>query len=444
MAPGTQIGPFLTDLDKRAEVKGSRDPLGIQPIWSLFGRYVVGNLTTVTSSVRDFSTLLIGLYLVERIAEIEPEKSPLTTFLQWEQLAGYAREVHNDGAFRGIDRVRRRLAESSAVTLSGDRRDQILADQKITGVWGLYTVAARASGLIEGESPRLSRAARRLVEHVYFSRMADILADCRDGRALVRLLKDDSVRIDLQGKHQRLAEAISTALSPKLQSAECSVFQEHLVEGGRPNERTEGRQAEFARLLLLPEFGTPNFSFRPSTMEKLERCASVKYPQSRLASSLARIRHCESLMAPASDLFAFLLDRDGTSIDEIAKTVRNQWGNSIPSLAVTAIETLKPDFAQASRDDKTSIRWLNIASCLREGDYAQAIRLLLEQNAHVMSTRGGAAPWIEERNQQLHVRFSPNQHSELPTAKALPELWTFSYFLHAFRAITRAVHEGMR
>ena len=47
-------GPFLTDIDPQAAIKGSRDPLGIQPIWTRLGRHVVGNLTTVSSSVRDF------------------------------------------------------------------------------------------------------------------------------------------------------------------------------------------------------------------------------------------------------------------------------------------------------------------------------------------------------------------------------------------------------
>jgi hypothetical protein len=47
--------PFLTDLDSRAAVKGSGDPLGIQAIWTRFGRHVVGNLTTVSNSVRDFT-----------------------------------------------------------------------------------------------------------------------------------------------------------------------------------------------------------------------------------------------------------------------------------------------------------------------------------------------------------------------------------------------------
>ena len=52
--------PFLTDLDPQAAIKGSRDPLGIQPIWTRMGRHVVGNLTTVSTSVRDFTTTILG------------------------------------------------------------------------------------------------------------------------------------------------------------------------------------------------------------------------------------------------------------------------------------------------------------------------------------------------------------------------------------------------
>src|SRR5215211_5537294 len=98
--------PFLTDLDSRAAVKGSRDPLGIQQIWTRMGRHVVGNLTTVSNSVRDFTTLLLGYYFAERIADEQGPGTELATFLKWEQLAAYARAaVNRDYAFRGTDRV---------------------------------------------------------------------------------------------------------------------------------------------------------------------------------------------------------------------------------------------------------------------------------------------------------------------------------------------------
>ncbi len=60
--------PFLTDLDPQAAVKGSRDPLGLQTIWARLGRHVVGNLTTVSTSVRGFTTVVLGYYFAERVA----------------------------------------------------------------------------------------------------------------------------------------------------------------------------------------------------------------------------------------------------------------------------------------------------------------------------------------------------------------------------------------
>ena len=129
-------------------------PPVIQAIWTRFGRHVVGNLTTVSNSVRDFTTLLLGYWFAERIADERGPGSELATFLKWEQLAAYAlAAVNSDFAFRGTERVRRNLSESPRVTLSDNPAHQILGNQKIYGLWGLYTVPARASALLDGDPP---------------------------------------------------------------------------------------------------------------------------------------------------------------------------------------------------------------------------------------------------------------------------------------------------
>jgi hypothetical protein len=61
--------PFLTLEDPNAKIKGSRDPLGVQPIWAAFGRHVVTNLTTQSTSVRGFTVLLLGRYFAADIVE---------------------------------------------------------------------------------------------------------------------------------------------------------------------------------------------------------------------------------------------------------------------------------------------------------------------------------------------------------------------------------------
>ena len=84
---------FLTLEDPRAKIKGSRDPLGLQPVWVSFGRHLVSNLTTVTDSVREFTTLLLGRYLGQHLVEqgISNEEEAIDIFLRAEQLAAYSR-----------------------------------------------------------------------------------------------------------------------------------------------------------------------------------------------------------------------------------------------------------------------------------------------------------------------------------------------------------------
>src|SRR4051812_13876213 len=97
---------FLTAADtERLNIRGSRDPLGLVPIWGDFGRKVVENLTGASNSARGFTTLLLGLHFAERVSAGEPDREALrlAAFLKFEQLAGFARFVRNkDAQIRGI------------------------------------------------------------------------------------------------------------------------------------------------------------------------------------------------------------------------------------------------------------------------------------------------------------------------------------------------------
>src|SRR5690606_27460209 len=125
--------------DSRAEVRGSVDALGAMAIWSRLGRRVIGNLSTVTSSVRDFKTLVLGFGLLRelrRAAGPESEFNELAAFLRWEQLAAYTRYGAGDQGFRGLRRVKARLGEGRVVPISVEGDCQILGNQKVYGLWG--------------------------------------------------------------------------------------------------------------------------------------------------------------------------------------------------------------------------------------------------------------------------------------------------------------------
>ena len=168
--------PFLTLEDPNAKIRGSRDPLGVQPVWSAFGRHVVTNLTTVSTSVRGFTTLLLGRYFAADLVDrgMATREDALNIFLRMEQVCAYAQYVGQgvDGDIRGIERVKRFVDEQNGrVAIQTDRRGRILSDQKTYGLWGQYSVSARRSGLIPEGSLDVSSKAREFVERCYVSRL---------------------------------------------------------------------------------------------------------------------------------------------------------------------------------------------------------------------------------------------------------------------------------
>ena len=99
--------PFLTDIDSRAAIKGSRDPLGAQAIWTLLGRHVVGELTTNTTSVRDFVILLLGYGFVEKLDEAGRGKRrcrPSSAGSSWRRTRGSWRATRASAGRLGPER----------------------------------------------------------------------------------------------------------------------------------------------------------------------------------------------------------------------------------------------------------------------------------------------------------------------------------------------------
>jgi hypothetical protein len=428
--------PFLTDLDSRAAVKGSRDPLGIQQIWTRLGRHVIGNLTTVSTSVRDFTTLLLGYYFAARLADDLGPGTELATFLKWEQLAAYARATANkDFSFRGTERVRKNLSEGSRVTLCEDRAHQILGNQKIYGLWGMYTMPARASGLVDGDPPRLTPPALEVVERLYIPILEKRTR--KDARPIREALRSRSRRIDVGGSEKPIVDAVGSVLKRQLSPAEREFYRLHLVYGG-PSDATAGRQRQLA-YLLEGTLGQEDFRWSTARVGSLAKDARSRgedwHP---LAHRLSRIRTGESVLGPVSTLFNHLLGLDGKSVDAVTKRLREAWGEGLRTVDATAFGELRGEISAG--DPAIGDRWVNIANAIATGEYACLVELLIEQNKTVMDARGGA-PWIEKRQAKMHVRFRDEQGA-LPSRQEISALWRFPYFLDSLRAVAATVKEN--
>lgn len=427
--------PFLTDLDSRAAVKGSRDPLGIQQIWTRLGRHVVGNLTTVSNSVRDFTTLLLGYYFAERLSQDLGPGTELATFLKWEQLSAYSRaEANGDYAFRGTEKVRKNLSENSRVCLSDDRAHQILGNQKIYGLWGLYTSPARSSALVDGDPSRLTPPAMEFVERHYLPTFEQGAG--KNARRICELLRQKLSRIDVRQSQSDVIGCVGKVLQRRLLQREKEFYRFHLLYGG-PDDATDGRQQQLAEL-LVPSLTDKDFNWSPAVVDDLSKAAQSRGDEWHpLAHRLHRIRCSEAVLAPTAALFTHLLGLDGKAVTTVVGRIRAEWGSSVRSVAAPDFRELKAELGAG--DTATAERWLGIADSLAAGEYRELIRLLIEQNAHVMAARGGA-PWIELDSDKLRVRFRDEQ-GKLPQQTTLGLLWRFPYFLDSLRTVSFSLKE---
>ena len=428
-----QTVPFLTDIDPQAAVKGSRDPLGLQTIWSRLGRHVVGNLTTVTRNVRDFTTLLLGYYFAERVAGHGGADGDLNVFLRWEQMAGHARfRVNDDGKLRGIDRVRKAKSDGGPIHIGVDSRGQILSKQKTYGLWGLYTAAARSSGFVEGDPTRVTTAARDLIETSYLPAFA--AGGLRNADAVVSRLSRPSTEIDTWGKDAAFLRTIGEVLKPKLGKREREIFREHLMFGRAP-DKTDGRQEAVATATEESlDKGAQDWS--PAHVSHLaKRCHELGEPGEAAADRLERIRVAEQLLAPAASLFELLIASDGQAVSQVASAIRTQWGKSVPTIDLEPIQALEPELRDSTGSAESGNRWVRLAGALSEGDYSSALNLLADQNASVMRARAGAGPWVILSSGTVDIKYRDESPEALPGRKALPDLWKHSYFLDALESI---------
>ena len=420
--------PFLTLLDPRAKIKGSRDPLGLQILWTKLGRQVVSNLTTVTTSLRGFSVLLLGLYFAERaIAERNiPPNQLAELFLKFEQLAAYSRVVaqtarngdYTEDEIRGIQRVKKNLL-GKRVWISADSRSQILANQKTYGLWGLYMVAARNSKLIEAESPRLTHETRTFIMTEYDNQKR---LTKHDGEQIIGLLSKDQW-FEPTGKDAKLARKLA-ALFGVVTSLDRNFYKKHILESGDPD-----LQAALWRGML--EVTRADESFSMNDLQALRKYAQTQ-EYAELARRLVQIQIAESVFGPAAYMFNFMLARDGQTIENIANEIKRTWGARVRSIDPTAFEAVL-DMLHDQTDLGMRTRLAQLATSLSTGHYRQALELLLAQNQVVMQARGGNA-WATLKGQTVSVGFKENSGA-LPTRNELSLLWTNTYFLNALKTI---------
>jgi hypothetical protein len=225
---------------------------------------------------------------------------------------------------------------------------------------------------------------------------------------------------------------VAKVLKKRLSTGEREFYTQHLLHGGS-RDSTDGRQRQLAEL-LRDTLEAPVFEWSPSMVNHLAKEAGSRGRDwDVLAQHLSSISTCESVLAPASAVFNYLLGLDGKTPQDASRRLQESWGPKLRRAVSNGFEQLAGEVGAG--DAPTGARWVGIAQALATRDYDRLVELLLEQSAAVMSQRGGAC-WIERRAGRFHVRFRDEQGS-LPDRNELRGLWRYSYFLDSLRSITR-------
>ncbi len=422
---------FLTLEDPRAKIQGSRDPLGVQPVWSGFGRHLVTNLTTVSNSVRGFTVLLLGRYFGERLISdgMAEEHDALPIFLRTEQLCAYARLVVNEADdTRGIERVRKFLNENRSIVIEDGPDGWILGDQRTYGLWGLFSVAARVSGLVADGPVGLTDTTREFIRNQYLPHLNPVLDQ------VTRLVRSGgSVKAT---KRNPVMNALGKAMPVALAPSEIVFYGTHLRDAARaPGQDLTHRQQILASLLaertdLLDSVGRKEIVALAEASESIDGV---------LARNLRRVARLEALLAPADLVFDFMLTRHAQTPAVIAKTLRDCWGSQVPHLD-TPFNDLLPEIAELTTGELAQHARI-VDQAFYDGDYEAVIRTLLDWNQEVMARRN-AAPWVQLANGMLDVRYRGTE-SELPSGDELTSVWRNSYFLNALKDVTNQIGEAV-
>jgi hypothetical protein len=356
-------------------------------------------------------------------------------FLRVEQLVSYSRLFQNPGDtdFRGSERVRKRLEDSSRITLSAEPRYQTLGDQKTYGLWGLYSVASRTSGFLLPDRPALTPEATEFVERQYMHKLTR--AGLLGAAGLVSVVSPPRKDVDLKRGGASLASVLADIHLPALNAAEREFYTRFLVYGG-DEQNTEGHQRQLAE--LMGQITADHFGI--ADLQRIVRLAEkCKYDE--LAGRLTSIQRLEGLIVAAANLFGFLLRCSDRTVERVERDVRRAWGRCLKTITPAITTAIEKEVDCIAQSPESASYLGQFGHHVGAGDWRAAIKTLLDFNSVVMKRRGGA-PWVRlDRGEVIKVDYR-EEGADLVDPAILGSAWQNTYFINALYGIRRATAVG--
>ena len=373
---------FLSALDPDYRIKGSRDPLGFQSLWSSAGHKAVMHLSTVSSNLRDFMILCYGIYFY---GDRDP-KGFIRFFLKFEQLFAYARRIQNhETSFNGVDFINKKVSDNEFhISL----RDTILSNQRAYGIYGKYIRPLRDMGITDDQNFQVvMEATLSKTDRTEFLKIINPLFELGDSR--VKVNRDQLIPI---------ASMLKT-----LTNEERHLYREYIL---KVPLSVHPQNNLYEVISHNPEITKATFQLH----QIIQSILSSEKIDDSLKFALVNIDNTDRVLHPLNIVFSHLLSKSVWSTEEISN---EQLFAKLPG-------RINYDF-----HDETMIK-LNDLLGLPTIDL---IREIIKRNEEVSRSRGNKA-WIENEVKMFRVLYGENgqKTTEINTDTG----FAFPYFLNNY------------
>ena len=383
---------FLSALDPNYRIKGSRDPLGFQSLWSAAGHRAVKHLSTVSSNLRDFMILCYGIHFY---GERDP-KGFIPFFLKLEQLFAYARHIHNhETSFNGTEFVNKKVTDSQFhISL----RDTILSNQRTYGIYGKYIRPLRDMGITTDS------AFRKTMEEALEKTHRDSVI-----KFVNRVLVENGQRLTVNKEDLiPFSELLKT-----ITSEEKKLFREYILKVPREEHPQNN-------LYEVVQANSDIADVRFQLHQVIRSVLSCKETSESLRFALINISNTDKVLHPLNAVFIQLLSKSYWTIEEIK---REELFQKLPS---------KLDY---NFNDDIMLR-LNEVLGLPIVDLVKSV---VTRNEEVSKQRGNKA-WIEDDKKLLKILYGENGY-KIANIDYESD-FEFPYFLNNYLSLFKQIEKA--
>lgn len=374
---------FITSYQS-TKLDGGRDGLGLLPIWSREARRVIWNITSISSDLGGWRTLLLCARLAEIAVGTKDPRAYGAAMLAAERLVGLARGYAPTESLRNLHAVRgsNRLIslEGETVRVSGEKGIKILSGQKATGVLGQIGRPAIRSGLLR-EGLILTDETRVGLEEFFPAISEGIKKQLRDW-----LLESHDVDL---ANPPGLFDELARAAGPRPTSQhEAAWLREWVLCCAHGDEPSEDWNIDAQRTLVdaLEKLKGPEKESQNTSLRDLHSLLKPHLPEDDkgVARWLEDIANLEALLGRMEALFAWMrfMVREPKPRKELKVALDEQWltdqsRGPVPQSFDRALQIL------SDRPNPDRECFKAFANALHEGNSEQMIESVLRRQIDI-------------------------------------------------------------